>query len=847
MPLHCTLDIFCDMRDTATYTPHPGWVICGECGMGDDNNNINNVSFKLTGMSCASCAKTIENSVAKVDGVVSAEVNFLSEKLTVQADTSLDKSAIEQAVANAGYGVAPAEQSQITIPIGGMTCAACSSRIERTLNGTEGVIEAVVNLATERATIVFDTSVVRPSDLKKVIEDTGYKALSSTEANIEQEPPLINRPIFNLQLAVAFAVPLLLITMGQSMGLPVPQFLSAEAHPGTLAIVQLLLTIPIVFAGRRFYRSGTKAALHGGANMDTLIAMGTSSALAYSLYGTFRIITGDTGFIHNLYFEAAGVILALVLVGKYMEDRAKRRTSSAIQKLLHLAPSTATLVKDGEYKTIPTDDIQPGDILLVKPGEAIPTDGILLKGSTSIDESMLTGESMPVNKNEGDALIGATVNGESSVEMRAERVGSETMLARIIKLVEDAQGSKAPIAKMADKVSGIFVPVVATIALVSAIAWLLAGQSFSFALTIFISVLIIACPCALGLATPTAIMVGTGRGAEQGILIKNATALEYAHKVDTVIFDKTGTITEGKPAVTSFHLLNGFDDEAVWRLAGAVEAGSEHPLAKAVVDEAGKRDIPIGIADDVKSVPGFGVTGRMDDKEIIVGKPKLMTRENIDITTAGDIIDSISSNGSTPLLVAIDGALGAVIGVADTVKPTSREAIEKLQAMGLETVMITGDSEPVAKAIAEQSGIEQVIAEVLPQDKDKEVQKLMSAGKVVAMVGDGINDAPALARADVGIAMGTGTDVAMESGDIVLMSGDLAGVEKALRLSRATVRNIKQNLFWAFFYNALGIPVAAGVLALFGGPLLKPAFAAAAMSFSSVSVLMNALRLKNFK
>ncbi len=812
------------------------------------NEEKSSVEFKIAGMSCASCARTIENSVSDIDGVLWAKVNFLSEKLAVCADDSaIDRKIIEEAVINAGYELSPVAHSQVTIPIGGMTCAACSARIERMFNNTEGVIEASVNLATEKATVEFDPGVIRPSDLKQIISDLGYKPLSSSEAKLERETPLLSRPGFNLWLAVIFAVPLFIISMGPGIGIALPQFLSAEEYPDRLSLVQLLLTAPIVFAGRRFYRSGVKAALHGGANMDTLIAVGTSAALTYSIYGTFRIISGDSSFVHNLYFEAAGAILALVLVGKYLEDRAKRRTSSAIQKLMNLAPATATLVENGEYRTIPADDIQPGDILLVKPGEKIPTDGVLVKGATAIDESMLTGESMPVSKVVDDPLIGATINGENSIEMRAEKVGAETVLARIVKLVEEAQGSRAPIAKLADKVSGIFVPLVVMIALAATVAWLLAGQSFAFALTIFISVLIIACPCALGLATPTAIMVGTGRGAQHGVLIKNATALENAHRVDTVIFDKTGTITEGKPTVTSFHPLNGHDEKTIWKMAGAVEAGSEHPLAKAVLEEADKRGIRHGVASDVQSIPGFGVSGRKDDKEIIVGKPELLIQGDIDITAAGAIVENVAAQGSTPLLVAVNGKPGAVIGVADAVKPNSKEAIGKLQSMGLETVMITGDSEAVAQAIAKQSGIEKVIAEVLPQEKEQEVRKLQEAGKMVAMVGDGINDAPALARADVGIAMGAGTDVAMESGDIVLMSGDLAGVEKALRLSRATVRNIKQNLFWAFFYNSIGIPVAAGALALFGGPLLKPAFAAAAMSFSSVSVLMNALRLKNFK
>ena len=807
---------------------------------------VDPVTLKVTGMTCAACANAVERSVKKVDGVSDASVNFLTEKLVVTGEKP-DSALIEEAVRKAGYGVEEAVHGKVTIPIGGMTCAACAARIEKQLKKTDGVIEANVNYATEKATVTFDTSLARLSDLKKAIAKAGYKPLTTAETKIEKELPLLQQPRFNLMLAVIFVIPLGLIAMGPMVGLALPDFISDVSNPVRLAILQLFLTLPIVFAGRRFYTSGTRALLHGGANMDTLIAMGTAAALVFSIYGTMKIMGGDTQFIHQLYFEAAGFILTLILVGKFMEDRAKKRTSSAIQKLMNLAPATATLIDGDVHKTIPVDDIHPGDLLLVKPGEKIPTDSVLVKGVTTVDESMITGESMPVNKKQDDKLIGGTVNGESTIEVRAERVGAETMLARIIKLVEDAQGSKAPIAKLADQVSGIFVPVVAAAALLAALAWFVAGQPFTFALTIFISVLIIACPCALGLATPTAIMVGTGRGADMGILIKSAVALENAHKVDTVIFDKTGTITEGKPAVTSFASFNGFNEESLWRIAASVEAGSEHPLAKAVVKAAKEHGAKFTLASDIKSIPGFGVIGKYDGREVMVGKPELLTREEVDIKFADDSLGKVSAQGHTPLLVAIDGKLAAIIGVADTIKPTSRAAVKRLQEIGIETVMITGDSQSVAEAIAAEAGIEKVIASVLPQDKDKEVQKLQDAGRKVAMVGDGINDAPALARADVGIAMGTGTDVAMESGDIVLMSGDLAGVEKALRLSRATVRNIKQNLFWAFFYNSLGIPVAAGLLVLFGGPLLKPVYAAAAMSFSSISVLLNALRLKNFK
>ncbi len=813
--------------------------------------NSKETVLKVVGMTCASCASSVERSVKKLDGVSSAFVNLLTQKLTVQSAGNVsDEKLIEKAVKDAGYGVAEPELGKVTIPIGGMTCAACSTRIEKSLNKTEGVLEASVNLATEKATITFDPTVIRLSELRAVIEKAGYKALSNIDIKMREDKkiPLLNQPRFNLAVAVAFVIPLGFIAMGPMAGLTLPELISAKTNPQNLALFQLFLTLPILFAGSRFYISGGKALVHLGPNMDSLIAIGTSAAFLYSIFGTAKIFYGDSSFIHNLYFEAAGFIIALVLLGKFMEERAKSETSSAIRKLVSLVPDSTTLIDGNEYKIVPVDDLRPGDMLLVKPGEKIPTDGLLVKGTTVVDESMITGESMPVTKKADDNLTGGTVNGENTIEMRAEKVGSETTLARIIKLVEDAQGSKAPIAKLADEVSAVFVPVVVLLAFLSATGWMLSGQPFSFSLTIFISVLIIACPCALGLATPTAIMVGTGRGADMGILIKNAVALENAHKINMVLFDKTGTITEGNPAVTSFEPLNGFSREELFRAVVAVESGSEHPIAKAILTAAKKEITFSAIADDIKSVPGFGVTGVYEGKNIMLGKPLMLENGGVDIEPAKKSLKKISANGQTCLLLAINGQLGAVIGVADTIKPTSRGAIEKLHKMGIETAMITGDSLPVARAIASEAGIEKVIAEVLPEDKEKEVRKLQEkAGKKVAMVGDGINDAPALARSDVGIAIGTGTDVAIETGDIVLMSGDIRGVEKALRLSRATVRNIKQNLFWAFFYNALGIPIAAGALVFFDGPLLKPAFAAAAMSFSSISVLLNALRLKNFK
>ncbi|MBI5637203.1 MAG: copper-translocating P-type ATPase [Nitrospinae bacterium] len=801
--------------------------------------------YRITGMTCAACARAIERAVKKVDGVEDAAVNLITEKLRVAG--SADAAKVEVAVQKAGYGVAPREKSVVTIPIKGMTCAACTARIEKELRKTPGVLEATVNLATEKATVTYDAGTARLSDFKNAITRAGYEPLSVSHDQPEKKTPFIELPGFNLALAMFFMIPLAYLTMGVMAGLPALSFADPDAAPLGYAAAQLLLTLPVLFAGRRFYTSGGSALMHGGANMDTLVAMGATAAVLYSFFGTVKIMGGDVHFAHNLYYESAGFIIALVLVGKYLEARAKGRTSQALKKLLKLAPEQATLIENGAYRQIPTEEVHPGDLLLVKPGEKIPVDGLVVKGGTSVNESMITGEPMPVPKKPGAALIGGAVNGEGVVEMRAERVGSETTLARIVKLVEDAQGTKAPIAALADRVSGIFVPSVVAIAMGAAAAWFAGGASFEFALTIFIAVLIIACPCALGLATPTAIMVGTGRGADMGILIKKAAALEMAGKVDVVLFDKTGTITEGKPRVMESAFYSGFSEERALALAAAVESGSEHPIAAAVLEHAKGRGAAWTMAEGIAADPGFGVSGRAEGKVVALGNAAYMEKRKVPVAEAALFEQAFTATGGTVLYLAVDGKLAAALGITDKIKATSRMAIEKLKKLGLKTVMITGDGEAAAKAIASQAGVDRAVWRVLPHEKDAEVRKLQSAGKKVAMVGDGINDAPALARADLGIAIGTGTDIAIESADIVLMSGDLGGVEKALALSRATVRNIKQNLFWAFFYNTVSIPVAAGALALFGGPLLQPMYAAAAMSLSSVTVVFNALRLRNFK
>lgn len=801
--------------------------------------------YGVTGMTCAACARAIERAVKKVDGVEDATVNLITEKLRVTGTVEAIK--VEEAVKKAGYGMAPQQKNVVTIPIKGMTCAACAARIEKELKKTPGVLEAVVNLATEKATVTYDPGTARLSELKHAIERAGYEPLSVSHDQPEVKAPLIELPGFNLTLAMLFMIPLAYLTMGVMAGFPAPAFADPDTAPLGYAVAQLLFTLPILFAGRRFYTSGGSALLHGGANMDTLVAMGATAAVFYSLYGTLKILGGDVHFAHNLYYESAGFIIALVLVGKYLEARAKGRTSLALKKLLKLAPEQATLIENGAFRQIPTEEIHPGDMLLVKPGEKIPVDGLLVKGITSVNESMITGEPIPALKNSGETLIGGTVNGEGVIEMRAERVGSETTLARIVKLVEDAQGTKAPIAALADRVSGIFVPSVVAIATGAAAAWYISGASFEFALTIFIAVLIIACPCALGLATPTAIMVGTGRGADMGILIKKASALEMAGKINVVLFDKTGTITEGKPRVMECAFYNGFDGRYTLSLAAAVESGSEHPIAAAVLGYAKERGVSWSMAEGITADPGFGVSGRTDEKMVYLGNAAYLEKRGVAAVEAAPFEQAFAATGGTVLYLSVDGKLAAALGIADKIKATSRASIEHIKQLGLETVMITGDGEMAAKAIALQAGVDRAVWRVLPHEKDAEVRKLQNSGKKVGMVGDGINDAPALARADLGIAIGTGTDIAIESADIVLMSGDLGGVEKALALSRATVRNIKQNLFWAFFYNVISIPVAAGLLALFGGSLLQPMYAAAAMSLSSVTVVFNALRLRNFK
>jgi len=819
---------------------------------------MNKETIKISGMTCAACANRIEKVVGRLDGVSGASVNFATEKLTVDFDgekTTVQN--IKEIIERLGYGVVEEVKSkQVIIPIEGMTCAACASRIEKVVGRMEGVLKASVNLATEKASIEYDPEQTRISTIKQAIEKLGYKALNiEKKADADHDKLRKEKEIKTLWrkfiVSAIFAVPLLYIAMGPmipGLHLPVPEFISPESNPLNYAIAQLILVAPIIAAGYKFYTVGFRALLQRSPNMDSLIAIGTSAAVIYSLYTTWKIASGSMHMAHEgMYFESAGVIITLILLGKSLEAVSKGKTSEAIKKLMGLAPKTAVVIHDGTETEIPIDEVESGDIILVRPGEKIPVDGVVLEGHTSIDESMLTGESIPVEKNAGDKVFAASINKNGMIKFKATRVGGDTALAQIIKLVEDAQSSKAPIAKMADIVSGYFVPAVVLIALISFAGWLIAGESLEFALTIFISVLVIACPCALGLATPTAIMVGTGKGAEYGILFKSGEALETAHKIGTIVFDKTGTITEGKPEVTDIIATPGSSKEQLLQIAASVEKGSEHPLGEAIVRHAENQSIEFLEVENFEAIPGHGIKASVEDTDALIGNKKLMDDRNIPLESLEADSDRLADEGKTPMFVALDGRIAGIIAVADVVKENSAKAIEKLHSMGIEVAMITGDNRKTAEAIAKQVGIDKVLAEVLPQDKSEEVKKLQAEGKKVAMVGDGINDAPALAQADIGIAIGSGTDVAMESADIVLMRSDLSDVPTAISLSKSTIRNIKQNLFWAFGYNTAGIPLAAGLLHIFGGPLLNPMFAAAAMSLSSVSVLTNALRLKRFK
>ena len=738
--------------------------------------------------------------------------------------------------------------------IEGMSCASCAMTIENAVSKIPGVDKASVNLATEIMTVEANDSVT-PEAIAKVVDGVGYSARprgKSVEEELEEKNEKkeahLREMKRNLIVSAIFTVPLLFIAMADMVGIPMPAFLSPMQSPVSYALIQLALSLPIVWIGRRFFVDGFKALSKGHPNMDSLVALGTSAAFLYSLYGTYHVLEGHAHFAMNLYYESAGVILTLITLGKYFEDVSKGKTSMAIQTLVGLAPKMATVLRDGQEVEVPVEEVQVGDFIRVKPGEKVPVDGVVIEGNSTVDESMLTGESIPVSKSVGDEVIGASLNKTGSFILKATKIGKDTALSQIIQLVEQAQGSKAPIAKLADKVSGVFVPIVIVLALVSGLAWYFLGQeSWVFALTITISVLVIACPCALGLATPTAIMVGTGKGAENGILLKSGEALEEANHVNMVVFDKTGTITNGTPVVTDVVTADSTDADALIRLAASLEVASEHPLGEAIVAKAKEQGAAFDEVTNFEAIPGFGIKGHVGETLVFLGNEKWMRENGLANVEMNDKANHFAEQGKTPLYIGYNDAVKGLIVVADTVKESSARAIQTLHEMGIQVAMMTGDHERTAQAIAAEVGIDRVFSEVLPQDKANYVSKLQEEGYIVAMVGDGINDAPALAQAQVGIAIGTGTDVAIESADAVLMKSDLMDVPAMLKLSRATIRNIKENLFWAFAYNVIGIPFAMGVLHLFGGPLLNPMIAGAAMSFSSVSVVLNALRLKRWK
>ena len=736
-----------------------------------------------------------------------------------------------------------------TFNVTGMSCASCARTVENALNKNED-IKASVNIATEKINIEYDENKYNFEKIKKIVENSGYGLVEtlSEEEKMQMYEDKIKSLRNKLILAAVFAIPLMYISMGHMMGIHLPDIVNPKKNAAIYSIVQLLLTIPVVYAGKDFFIHGFKNLVRKSPTMDSLIAMGASAAIIYSLYATYMTITVDPEYHMNLYFESAGTIITLILLGKLLEARTKGQTSSAIKKLIGLQPKKAKIIENGVEKEVLIENIKVGDIIVVKPGEKIAVDGKIVNGNTSVDESMITGESIPVSKNIGDKVIGGSINKNGSIQFEATEIGKDTVLSQIIKLVEEAQGSKAPISRMADIVAGYFVPIVIMIATITGIVWFISGSGLTAALTFFISVLVIACPCALGLATPTSIMVGTGKGAENGILIKSGEALETAHKIKTVVLDKTGTITKGKPVLTDLKVYNSFNENEILQLAASAENNSEHPLAEAIVNGAKEKNVEFKQYDKFRAMPGYGIRATIDEKEIQIGNRKLMASRKISTDVAEKDYEILSNEGKTPMFISVNNELAGLIAVADVVKETSKEAVEKMHKLGLKVIMLTGDNEKTAKYIAKEVGIDRVIAEILPFQKSEEVKKLQEAGEFVAMVGDGINDSPALAQANVGIAIGSGTDVAIESADIVLIRNDLNDVAGAIALSKATITNIKENLFWAFFYNVIGIPFAAGIFyAFFNGPKLDPMIAAFAMSLSSVSVLMNALRLKFFK
>ena len=818
-------------------------------------------NYQLGGVTCQVCVNKIERKVGKLEGVKEAVVNLSNGKLTIEYDENLlNSEKIKEVVKKLGYEIEEINDfKEVEIDITGITCQVCVNKIERKVGKLEGVKEIAVNLANSRGKILYDSEKIKLSEILEVIKKLGYEGkkhedIEEDSKAIESEKKL-KQEFLEFKLAIFFSAIVFYISMGTMVGLPVPNIISPDINPLNFALIQLILAIPVIYIGRRFYKVGIKQLIMRSPSMDSLIATGTGSAILYSLYGTYKIYSGDFHYVHSLYYESGVVILALILLGKYLENVSKGKTSEAIKKLMNLKSKKATLVRDGKFVQVDIEEVELDEIVLVKPGESIPVDGVVVEGQSSVDESMLTGESIPVEKNIGDKVFGASINKNGVIQVKAQAIGKDTVISKIIKLVENAQGSKAPIAKIADKVSGYFVPTVMLIATVAGITWYYLGSRgivkiheapSIFALTIFVAVMVIACPCSLGLATPTAIMVGTGRGAELGILIKSGEALEKAHKIDTIVFDKTGTLTIGKPKVTDIMSFSNIDEDEILRVAGALEEYSEHPLGEAIVEAGKERKLQFPKVEKFESITGKGVTGVIDGKKVYIGNIKLMRDFSIDIINE-NILEKLAYQGKTPMYIAIEDSLIGVIAVADILKPEAIETIKELKNRGYHVGMITGDNKLTAQAIGKEAGIDIIFAEVTPEEKYLKVKELQEQGRNVAMVGDGINDSPALVQANIGIAIGGGTDIAMESADIVLMKRDLKDVLVAMELSHAVIKNIKENLFWAFIYNTVGIPVAAGVLYPLTGHLLNPMIAGAAMAMSSVSVVTNALRLKKFK
>jgi len=814
------------------------------------HKHVTNITIPVSGMTCASCVKTIENTLSRGEGIIKAEVNFATEKVLVAYDPEkTTRKNIENLIEQTGYHVIKQEgqTKTITLKVRGMDNPHCINIINSALNKQEGIIDKQL-LITEKAIITYDDTIITKERIQQIIKDAGYENYEEEHLSTDKEKEAREKEIQTLKrkvlLTTILGLPLLYLAMAPHIGLP------AITNQKTLSLIQFILTTPIMIIGGQFFTRGLTSLIKTRtANMDTLIAIGTGAAYLYSLIATIFIWQGSNAFgLKDIYYEVAGLLIVFILIGRWLEARAKGKTSDAIKKLIGLTPKTATLIKNGKEITIPVEEVQPGDILLVKPGEQIPVDGIITFGRSSIDESMITGESIPVEKTKGSKVIGGTINKTGSFRFKATNVGKDTMLAHIIKLVEEAQNSKAPIQKLADTISAYFVPVVVSIAIIAAITWYLAGMGFLFSLTIFIAVLIIACPCALGLATPTAVMVGTGIAAQNGILIKSAEALQTAGKIDTIIFDKTGTLTKGSPEVTNIYALPGHTEKDILTWSAIAEKNSEHPLGEAIIKKAKQKRITLPDPETFEAITGKGIIATHKKNTILLGNKKLMKSKHIPLNnTFKQRLTTYEEQGKTAMILALNDKPAGIIAVADTIKDHAKETVEQLQNLGINVIMITGDNERTAKAIAQQVSITTVLAEVLPEHKATAIKKLQQQGKTVAMVGDGINDAPALTQADIGIAIGSGTDIAIESGDIVLIKNDLRDVVMAIKLSTYAMKKIKQNLFWAFIYNALGIPIAAGALYPFTGFLLNPVIAGAAMAFSSVSVLTNSLLMKTHR